>query len=88
MDAREYIREKARLCKTTGICRECVLNGICNTMEANVMTVIRVEQWSKENPIITNLMNFEEVFGESVLEEDRKKLLGWWWDQPYEGNNV
>ena len=70
MDAVEYLKERARMCKQP-LCDYCEFNGTgyaqCFRYE-NMHPkehVSIVEKWSGEHPVMTNAMKFEEVFGSS-----------------------
>lgn len=63
MDAVEYLKERARMCNSYERCSECpLLNVGCGESNPDE-TVDIVEQWSREHPVMTNAMKFEEVFG-------------------------
>jgi hypothetical protein len=101
MDAVSYIREKARMCKTITRCSECPLRnvGCGDSLKTSPEKILElVEQWSKEHPVLTNRMKFEEVFG---IDNQRIEinsdgymptvtipssiLMKSWWDAEYKG---
>lgn len=64
MDAVEFLKERNRLCNSFRYnCLNCPAYNCANS-EHFEETVALIEKWSKEHPIITNEMKFEEVFGE------------------------
>ena len=83
MDAVEYLKERARMCRSFNlICSDCPLfNGGCGESNPDEAVDI-VEQWSKEHPVMTNAMKFEEVFGCSSPKPGYY-LPDAWWDEPY-----
>ena len=75
MDAVEYLKERARMCKSYGyICAECpLINGKC--VAGNPEEIVSaVEKWSREHPVMTNAMKFEEVFGEKPANGKGERL--------------
>ena len=64
MDAKEFFKEATRMCKTHYCYNDCPGYEICSKYGKKSQEMIDiVEKWSKENPIITNAMKFEEIFG-------------------------
>lgn len=67
MDAKEFIREVARICAEQDGCFECPINGSRMNRDGdsfkcwNDEIVDIVEQWSKEHPVITNADKLKEV---------------------------
>ena len=73
--ALEFLKEGRRMCKSYPDCKGCQLEnspcgfirGIVGCSDSEVRCAIEVvEQWSKENPVMTNAKKFEEVFGFSL----------------------
>ena len=72
MDAKEFIRQRNRMCQkfadSNGCCkRECPaydLDTSCNFKDEDVndSLVDFVEQWAKENPVKTNFDKLKETF--------------------------
>ena len=68
MDAVEYFKEKNRMCDAQESCSKCPLRdehgNRCHDIEKYFpLTAVEiVEEWTKENPIYTNLDKFKEVF--------------------------
>ena len=84
MDAVKFLKEGNRLCYTVD-CSDCPLHGgslclndIDNGEEEKAVAI--VEKWSKEHPIMTNKMKFEEVFGNTCDESGELVLArpSWW----------
>ena len=72
MDAVKFLKQKDRMCNSFSLCSQCPMSALKNNRNVSCIQlherypeeVVRiVEQWSKENPIITNAMKFNEVFG-------------------------
>ena len=68
MDAVKFLKEVNRMCNKIENCCDCPLHDgdfcihdIDNGKEEKAVSI--VEQWSKENPVMTNLDKFKEVFG-------------------------
>ena len=107
LDAVEFLKERLRMCETYSesfLCgrgcpmpfRPCEFHSFTEGhFEQMVETV---EQWSKEHPIITNGMKFEEVFGikptdpngnflcpptVSTCDPGGCKECCVWWDKPF-----
>ena len=93
MDAVKFFTEKKRMCATVMSC------CICPMVESNAYhdctdfedacpeeAVGIVEQWSKEHPIMTNKMKFEEVFGKACVEIGELVLVrpSWWMEEYHE----
>ena len=83
MDAVEFLKERARMCKSfPDFCSGCPLFSVgCGGGDPDE-TVSAVEQWSKEHPVVTNGMKFEEVFG-CFSPKPGYYLPDAWWDEPY-----
>lgn len=101
MDAIKYLKEKDRMCKVyrpkfSDPCGEfCPLyreERYCTPSyeRGHLEDVVAiVEQWSKEHPIKTNAMKFEEVFGfiprcRDIFDTNNNIHHKPWWDAPYE----
>lgn len=81
MDAVEYFKEKKRMCDTQDSCSKCPLcdpdpfddawNNYCHTIESIFPSraVEIVKEWTKENPIYTNLDKFKEIFDYIILSK-------------------
>ena len=89
MDAVKYVNEKIRMCRSFSTCQSCreelKLNKCVNQLETEntKLAVDAVEQWSKEHPIMTNKMKFEEVFGDTCVENGELVLVrpSWWFEE-------
>ena len=96
MDAVKFLKEKKRMCDRyyPVDCDGCPLKPVpedggyasCEqfTEEDPEEVVLNVEEWSKQNPIITNAMKFEEVFGTLVPVAKLINSNPTWWDTEYE----
>lgn len=96
MDAVEFIKQKNRMCDRyySNDCKGCPLQpapedggyASCDQFveEDPEEVVLNVEEWAKENPIVTNAMKFEEIFG--TLKPVAKLINSnpVWWDKEYE----
>lgn len=90
MDAVEYLKERARMCKQP-LCDQCEFNGTgyaqCfgyeNMYPKECVSI--VEQWSREHPVMTNAQKFEEVFGYFAPVQGRPYMPSTWWNEPYKG---
>ena len=83
MDAVKFLKECNRICDTVD-CLDCPLHdehicmhGIEDGEEEKAVSI--VEQWSKENLILTNQQKFYEVFGKYNF--DNIDLFDWWADE-------
>ncbi len=92
MEPLEFLKEYRRMCNSyihrfgcegcplTG--KQCLGTGVRNKTDSEYLTITStVEQWSKENPIITNADKFKEVFElptHCMIDQDAQ-----WWDEPY-----
>lgn len=82
----------AKLCGyCKGAINQCLLNAILNPKEY----IAVLEEWSRENPPISNLQRFREVFGRDPLKagylSGHTQALGLpeeWWNQSYENPGV
>lgn len=69
MKALEFLKEIKRMCTVNKDCYGCPLNGTTCSIspelseEQMINIVNKIEQWSKDHPIITNAQKFKEVFG-------------------------
>lgn len=100
MDGLTTLKELSRMCETTSCCK-CGLMIYNNGLNLPCAKMLRtrpeevyavVEQWSKENPIKTNLQKFAEVFGCVVAYQANHARAGGlpeeWWNLPYEAPKV
>jgi len=87
MEAIEFLKEKHRMCHSNSQddnrCYLCPLSMSrneyhvsCDSLMANHPedAVRIVEQWSAENPVVTNAQKFKEVFGLDVAEGDMTRF--------------
>lgn len=98
MDAVEYLREKVRMCKSHIDCDRCQLrekkeeSNSCYTFEIQhpKESVSIVEKWSREHPVMTNAMKFEEVFGtvQAVKDGPISQEFYKWLIKPYKEPEV
>ena len=97
MDAVKFYKEQSRMCKTYNKCPECPIYELMDNGKLLCITALHekleefvdlVETWSKEHPIMTNKMKFEEVFGETCDENGEIVLVrpSWWFDEYHEPN--
>lgn len=80
MDAVEFIKTRARMCREYDGCAECPLDFFCECEEEHqeqdsgdraIKVVRAVEQWAKEHPVKTRQSEFLKLFPEvSVLYGD------------------
>ena len=85
MDAVEFFKEQARMCKSFRNCANCLLRFLqCQRYtlgDHTELVVSIVEAWSKAHPVQTNAQKFEEVFGlPAHCQVDQHAQ---WWDEPY-----
>ena len=82
MEAREFFKEKERMCDWLGSCTDCGLAPINNktgehcgsfTLEYPEEAIEIVEKWSEENPKKTNLHKFEEMFPDKPWTKSRSR---------------
>ena len=88
MDAIKFIEEETRMCESFGTtCVGCPMHPSAKKARYDCRTFVRtcpeqavaiVEQWSKEHPIMTNKMKFEEVFGKTCDESGVLARPSWW----------
>ena len=96
MDAVNYIRERARMCKTIKRCAECPIHGLgCGSIlkVSPEMILELVEQWSIEHPFETNGMRFLDDTREHIRTYHRWEngckpyievhIEADWWDGEY-----
>mgnify|MGYP003298736956 CR=1 FL=1 len=84
MNAVDFLKERARMCKFfANSCSECPIFEFGCGSSNYEETVSAVEQWSKEHPVMTNAMKFEEVFGCFAPAGGWPYLPQSWWDEPY-----
>lgn len=93
MEALEMLKTLKRICSKYKcsdcpvVARSCIcIKNISITSDETLNSIIEnVEQWSKENPLVTNSKKFEEVFG--FLLEDKfvlSSVVYDWLKKPYE----
>lgn len=96
MEAFEFLREYRRMC-SDGIIhfckgcplkdKRCLASGICSRTGSEFLNITSVvEQWSKENPLVTNEMKIREVFGDKAIyaiSSPNVQALKDWLDEPY-----
>ena len=110
MEALEFLKEAQRLCKEYS-CSSCPVGEKCvlsiledATIDGIHDSVLAIEQWSKNHPIITNAQKFEEVFGRPpkfisgdwycppIVTEPcigvDCKMCSRWWEEPYKEPEV
>jgi hypothetical protein len=97
MDAKEFVRELVRMCKSKDDnCDDCPIRqsmGCPLFVPENAdayMLVAAVEKWSKENPLVTNGMKVMEMVGEQIAAKaDVEQYIVLniekdWWNAEYE----
>lgn len=96
MDAVKFLEEKKRMCDRyyPVDCKGCPLEpapevsgyASCEQFaeEDPSEVVLNVEEWSEANPIFTNAMKFEEVFGTLTPVAKLINSNPKWWDMEYE----
>lgn len=96
MDAVEFIKQKNRMCERyyPNDCKGCPLQpapeyggyASCDQFveEDPEEVVLNVEEWAKKNPIVTNAMKFEEIFGTLTPVAKLINSTPVWWDKEYE----
>lgn len=70
MDAVEFFKEKARMCKNVR-CLDCQLQGACDNFITNgayELVVKAVERWAKENPRETRLSKLLKQYPKAKAE--------------------
>ena len=77
MDAVEFIKTWARICRTYGDCAKCILSGFCdyncyeyNNCQVAEQTVAHVLEWAKEHPVKTRQNEFLKIFPEASMLND------------------
>ena len=77
MDAVEFLKTRARLCRTYEDCEDCPIEFFCSKGydtqdEGNyiVNVVNDVEQWAKEHPVKTRQSEFLKMWPEVELGDD------------------
>lgn len=94
MEAIECLKEYRRMCSTSIRCQGCplserpCLSAVLSTVtDDNIKTIVNaVEQWSKENPLVTNEMKIREVFGDKAIyaiSSPNVQALKDWLNEPY-----
>lgn len=94
MDAVNYIRERARMCKTVKRCNDCPVNGLgCGSVlkVSHEMILELVEQWSAEHPLVTNGSELMKILPtEAIIDDERIDTViinipRKWWDAEQKG---
>lgn len=78
MDALELLQTTRRMCKAHDDicnCAGCAFYYVCNDSEPlckysdkEIQKIIDdVEEWGRDNPLVTNEMKFREVFGDNAV---------------------
>lgn len=79
LTAIEYIRTKHRMCSYHGLCVACPIKDskcdsglLCNEWCSNnpAKAIELVEQWGKDHPVKTILMDFLEKYPDAELQRD------------------
>ena len=77
MDAVEFIKTSARMCREYDDCEECILSNFCGrTCEEQDMyqvaeqAVANVLEWAKEHPVKTRQSEFLKMFPEASMLDD------------------
>lgn len=77
MDAIEFIKTWARICKRYGDCQKCILSNFCdyscyeyNNCQVAEQTVANVEQWAKEHPVKTRQSEFLKQWPDAKIGGD------------------
>lgn len=96
MDAVKFLKEKKRMCELYDECQPCPVydkrsepqyeSYSCDQFVSCFpeKAVKIVEKWSKEHPIMTNKIKFEEVFGKTCDESGELVLARpSWWEAEY-----
>lgn len=103
MEALEMLKTLKRICSKYKcsdcpvVAKSCIcIKNISITSDETLLHIIEnVEQWSKENPLVTNAQKFVEVFGKHnmsdlticeirpISHEIIPKKSNWW-NEPYE----
>ena len=76
MDAVEFIKTWARICRTYGDCAKCILSDFCdyscyeyNNYQIAKQTVANVLEWSKEHPVKTRQSEFLKMYPDTEMLE-------------------
>ena len=91
MEAKEFVRERRRMCGSHNLCLECPLEHMPCGCVITEEGVDLVEQWSNEHKILTNRMKFQEVFGRDIgygkwhdiCDNSYFGFSKKWWDEPW-----
>lgn len=104
MDAVQFLKEVRRMCDTKADdCDGCPFeysheHDVCSAFDEPEKTVRIIAEWSKDHPVKTNAMKFEEVFGYKPYPLKLVYAAGTcdkngtirahmmfkeWWDEPY-----
>lgn len=76
MDAVEFIKNRARICRAHKDCIDCILSNFCghtcdkqDVYQVAEQVVANVEQWAKEHPIKTRQSEFLKMFPNANLDD-------------------
>lgn len=76
MDAVEFIKIRARMCKAYNDCKDCGLCDFCQQVyskqdayQVAEQTIANVEQWSKEHPIKTRQSEFLKMYPNARIDD-------------------
>lgn len=77
MDAVEFIKTWARICREYGDCKVCILSDFCDhsyytydNYQVAEQTVANVLEWVKEHPVKTRQSEFLKMFPEASILGD------------------
>jgi hypothetical protein len=98
MDAKEFIRELVRMCKSQDeICSDCQIFQcagcpliVPENVDADKLVEI-VEKWSTEHPLVTNGQKVKELLPEVAVFNTNSTtyvtidIPYYWWDAEYKG---
>lgn len=77
MDAVEFIKNRARICRAYNDCVDCILSNFCehtydkqNAYQVAEQAVANVEQWAKEHPIKTRQSEFLKQWPDAEISDD------------------
>lgn len=75
---RDVAKAYKRLCDSQETCKDCVLGKLASNAVCCEEAIVKcpeeaeriIMQWAKENPLMTNRMRFEEVFGCGIVTHE------------------
>lgn len=77
MDAVEFIKTRARMCKAYDDCKDCSLCDFCeqdygeqDAYQVAEQAVTNVEQWAKEHPVKTRQSEFLKQWPDAKIGDD------------------